>query len=120
MKNGTYAYFVACDGRIPEQLPVILSNTAGLQALEWNGTVQALFYDAGTQVNTSMGKLSVSAPCALILKREDGSVSVTAADGLMNRNLGRLDISLGAKQFSLSLPSGEALGKAVTRKFLFE
>ena len=120
VKNGTYAYFVACDGRIPEQLPVILSNTAGLQALEWNGTVQALFYDAGTQVNTSMGKLSVSAPCALILKREDGSVSVTAADGLMNRNLGRLDISLGAKQFSLSLPSGEALGKAVTRKFLFE
>ena len=84
-----------------------------------NGTVQALFYDAGTQVNTSMGKLSVSAPCALILKREDGSVSVTAADGLMNRNLGRLDISLGAKQFSLSLPSGEALGKAVTWKFSF-
>ena len=88
--------------------------------MELGQTVQALFYDAGTQVNTSMGKLSVSAPCALILKREDGSVSVTAADGLMNRNLGRLDISLGAKQFSLSLPSGEALGKAVTRKFLFE
>ena len=38
VKNGTYAYFVACDGRIPEQLPVILSNTAGLQALERNGS----------------------------------------------------------------------------------
>ncbi len=120
VKNGTYAYFVACGGKVPEKLPSILANTVQVQAMELGQTVQALFYDAGTQVNTSMGKLSVSAPCALILKREDGSVSVTAADGLMNRNLGRLDISLGAKQFSLSLPSGEALGKAVTRKFLFE
>ena len=109
--NGSYAYFVSCDGKAPERLPEILANTVKVQAAALDGTVEAIFYDASVRLKTPHGTISVSAPCALVAEFDGASVELTAADGLMNRNLRELAVTVDGKPFRLELPGGELLGK---------
>ena len=118
--NGSYAYFVSCDGKAPERLPEILANTVKVQAAALDGTVEAIFYDASARLKTPHGTISVSAPCALVAKFDGASVELTAADGLMNRKLRELAVTVDGKPYRLELPGGELLGKAATKRFNFQ
>lgn len=117
VKNGTYAYFVACGGKIPEKLPSVLANTVQVQAMALGQTVQAVFYNASAKVNTAFGELSVSAPCVLLLQETGGRIQITAADGLMDNKLKKLTVTLGKQRYVLSLPDDKFLGKAASASF---
>ncbi|MBS1369296.1 MAG: hypothetical protein HPZ91_04990 [Lentisphaeria bacterium] len=117
VKDGTYAYFVSCDGKVPEQLPEILSNTVKLQAARQGDTVGAVFYDSAAKLKSPFGVITVSAPCALVAKFADGRVELTVADGRMNRDLKAVTVTVRKKPYTIELPSGELLGKAATGKF---
>lgn len=111
VKNGSYAYFVSCDGKVPEHLPEILSNTVKVQAARLENTVEAVFYDAAAGLETPFGAITVSAPCALAAKFRDGKAEFAVADGKMNRNLKSIKVTVGGKVYLVELPSGELLGR---------
>lgn len=117
VKGGSYAYLVACDGKIPEQIPAILSNTEKLQAAQLNDIVEAIFYDASAKLETSYGTISVSAPCALVMKFNQDKVEIAVADGKMNRKLKNIMVTVGKKTYTVELPDGELLGSHANRKF---
>ncbi len=116
VRDGRYAYWVGCDGKVPAALPRVLSNTAKLQAAELGNTVAAVFYDASARLASAHGEIAVSAPCAVVLQfGKDGVPVITAADGLMNPALRELTVTAGGKAYRLPLPEGLHCGKAVTR-----
>lgn len=119
VKNGTYAYFVACDGKLPSKLPQILSNTPKLQGmLSPDGkTVEALFYDARCVLTTPFGKIRVSVPGALVAQFSDKELTLTFADGTMNRAVKKITVTIDGKPYQFALPDGEQLGAAATHTF---
>ena len=114
VKDGSYAYFVSCDGKVPERLPEILSNTVKVQAARLGNTVEAVFYDASAKLETPFGAVTVSAPCALAAKFREGKVELAVADGRMNRELRSITVTVGGRAYIVELPSGELLGRQGT------
>ncbi|WP_302812982.1 polysaccharide lyase family 8 super-sandwich domain-containing protein, partial [Victivallis vadensis] len=114
VKDGSYAYFVSCDGKVPERLPEILSNTVKVQAARLGNTVEAVFYDASAGLETPFGAVTVSAPCALAAKFREGKVELAVADGRMNRELRSITVTVGGRAYTVELPSGELLGRQGT------
>lgn len=89
VKNASYAYTVACSDEAARCTPVVLCNTTQAQAAEsYDGTkVGAVFYTAGTEIESKRGFLETSAPCALLFEFTGKKVSLSVADGLMDPNL---------------------------------
>ncbi|WP_302452635.1 polysaccharide lyase family 8 super-sandwich domain-containing protein, partial [Victivallis vadensis] len=114
VKDGSYAYFVSCDGKVPERLPEILANTVKVQAARLGNTVEAVFYDASAGLETPFGAVTVSAPCALAAKFRDGKLELAVADGRMNRELKSITVTVGGRAYTVELPSGELLGRQGT------
>ena len=114
VKDGSYAYFVSCDGKVPERLPEILSNTVKVQAARLGNTVEAVFYDTSAGLETPFGAVTVSAPCALAAKFREGKVELAVADGRINRELSSITVTVGGRAYTVELPSGELLGRQGT------
>ena len=105
-QNASCAYLVSASGSVPDKYPEILSNTTENQAvLSPDGQCAgALFYTPTNAVETPWGRLSVSAPCALLLQQEKDTLRIMAADAAMNRNLNTLTVTIGNRELSISLP----------------
>lgn len=105
-ENASYVYLVSAEGVIPEKFPAVLSNTPALQAVRSPDglSIGAIFYDAGTELETPWGMLSVSAPCGLLIQKEKDSLKITAADARMDRKLNDLTVTLAGKKFVIPLP----------------
>ena len=105
-ENASYVYLVSAEGVIPEKFPAVLSNTPALQAVRSPDglSIGAIFYNAGTELETPWGMLSVSAPCGLLIQKEKDSLKITAADARMDRKLNDLTVTLAGKKFVIPLP----------------
>ena len=88
------------------KFPAVLSNTPALQAVRSPDglSIGAIFYNAGTELETPWGMLSVSAPCGLLIQKEKDSLKITAADARMDRKLNELTVTLAGKKFVIPLP----------------
>lgn len=74
--NGTYAYVVECSGEVPQKLPEILENSTKIQAAQSPDglTIGAIFFDSSATLNSSLGKIMVDKPCALLVTTENGKL----------------------------------------------
>jgi chondroitin AC lyase len=117
--GGSYAY-ILLPGVSPAQLQAlavrpsvrILSNTPEIQAIadESSDITEAIFYNAGT-LKAGAHSLTVSGPCALILRA--GSISV--ADPTQKQQ--SLTITVNARRWSIPLPGGEMAGNTWMAKY---
>ena len=105
-ENASCAYLVSVNGSVPEHYPEILSNSPGVQAvLSPDGqNLGALFFSKEAALETPWGRLTVSAPCALLIQHKKKTLRVTGADAAMNRNLNELSVTLGTRNLTLPLP----------------
>ena len=85
-----------------------------VQAARLGNTVEAVFYDASAGLETPLGAVTVSAPCALAAKFREGKVELAVADGRMNRELRSITVTVGGRAYTVELPSGELLGRQGT------
>ncbi len=117
VSGATYAYMVACSGEVPAALPKVLANTTQVQAAELNGTVSAVFYESSAAIGSAHGEISVSAPCALVVRFLDGKVEISVADGKMNKDLDTITVRIKDKDYTVQLPADERLGASVTADY---
>ena len=117
-KNKEYAY------RIIPTIPVeemekpamrtrcrLLSNTTTVQAVERDGKVYAVFYEAGTLNLGRRKTISVSGPCMLMVSKE----SMIASDP--THSLTSVDINLNQKRtYTITFPDGAERGKQAELK----
>lgn len=109
VKEGTYAYVVNCLGSPEQPLPMILSNTRQLQAAAnaAGSVVGGIFFEKAAALETSSGRFTVSAPCALLVEyhtdREQTTITVT--DAMMNPRLAEIVVSTPfADQAAITIP----------------
>ena len=106
VRDRRYAYYVAADGKLPRQLPEILSNSADLQAARMGNVISAVFYRPGV-VSSELAGIRVSAPCVLLLRKEgENRWKLILADPLHDKK--RNSVTL-----TISLPSGQDIVKTV-------
>lgn len=133
VKDAMYAYTVSCTEKASRQTPVILSNTTDVQAAEsYDGNrMGAVFYTPGREVKTSKGRLKVSAPCVLLLEFDNGKVTLSVTDGLMDTNLKEIrletsiplkggqvkEVSKGIYQIQVKMGCGHSTGAPVLMDF---
>lgn len=111
--QGKYAYLAHFGDKAPEETPVILANSTKAQvAASSDGTlVGAVFFDAAAKVETPLGKLAVTVPCVVMIRKASGKLSVIAADTGMTEGLDRLGVKIGGQLVDVQLPLGLHKGK---------
>ena len=112
--DGAYGYVVYAGNRLPtEELPfTVLRNDTLIQAASSvDGKVlEAVFYTSDETLDVSGHKLSVSAPCVVLV---DGDrLSVT--DARMNAELKEIVVEYNGRRVTVPMPQGGLCGKAVT------
>lgn len=114
--DGKYAYIVAAgmDKKKMAEMATknpfeILSNTPDLQAVEYLGTAQAIFYSPGELVLKSGMRVKVDQPCMLEIQSDKKGGMLTLAsptDG------GKVNVSLNDKVIAFNLPTGQMAGSS--------
>lgn len=137
--NATYAYAVVPDKSVEEiaaysnELPItILANTANVQAVRHNGLgqTQIAFFAAGSLWIDASTKITVSQPCALIIKQSGDQLTITAADPRqgttalaidVNRQITGAGVTWNAttqtSRISFALPAAPIAGSSITRSY---
>ncbi|MEM6643308.1 MAG: polysaccharide lyase beta-sandwich domain-containing protein, partial [Bacteroidota bacterium] len=99
IKDGKYAYIVYSGSKSAskafKQMPLkIEANSKEVQAVTWEGEyLGAVFYDANAKLNTSLGEVSVSAPCAVLFERSKKGWDLTVTDAEMNLDIQSILVS---------------------------
>ncbi len=88
----------------------LLINSSTVQAVEHDGVVYAVFYEAGKLMAGEKGAVEVNGPCLLIIAAE----KVVVADP--THSLDALEIKMNGKTYSAELPQGAERGKQVMVK----
>jgi len=118
--NDTYGYAVYMGNDNPEsKVPVnVLKNTTMIQALQSTDKqiMGAVFYNNVASLETNDIKLSVSAPCAILLEKTKEDYIITVTDAEMNDALEEIVIVLNNKAIYFTMPKGKDCGKPVTKK----
>ena len=113
VSDGKYGYVVyAGEGLPSEDLPFeVLRNDSAIQAAATmdRKTVSAVFYEPSAVLEADGVKLSVSAPCAVMI---DGDM-LCVTDAEMNFDLKEITVSYNGRDFSVPMPQGALCGKAV-------
>jgi chondroitin AC lyase len=94
----------------PKDKSSMLINTAKVQAIENEGTVYAVFYEAGKLKTGRSGVVEVDGPCLLMIS--DAQIIVSDP----THALQRLEIKYGENVYDILLPDGTELGKQVVLK----
>lgn len=90
----------------------VVANTSAVQAIEVEGKnwVGAVFHQAGS-VETSLGRVSVDRPAAVVVEKVGDAVRVYAADPFEKD--GGIVVSVGEKKVRMELPGGKMRGATV-------
>jgi chondroitin AC lyase len=91
--------------RIANDTSVVLSNTTALQAVENNGGVHAVFYEAGQVVSGAGQTITVSHPCVVSLRGN----TLYVCDP--TQALSSLTVTIDGNPVPVSLPSGGYAGQ---------
>ena len=96
-----------------------MRNDIGVQAIRTKDKtiVQAVFYPGNAELKYKDLKLSVSAPCAVMIQKLGGKYRISVTDATMNADLKSISVTLNGKAYELSLPSGLHCGNTVTQDF---
>lgn len=112
--DDTYGYVVyAGEGLPAAELPFeVLRNDTQVQALASRDghTVEAVFYTADAALASPRGKLTVSAPCALLL---DGD-RLTVTDARMDPDCREIVVTCAGRRIPVAMPQGILCGKPAT------
>lgn len=97
-RNASYAYLVDLAGRTDAPEPRILSNTPHLQAAESadGRTLGAVFFDESAVLETPVERITVSAPCILLLELGPKRQKLTVTDARMDPELTELTITMSS------------------------
>lgn len=116
--NDTYGYVVYAGSDEPaREMPfTILRNDTLVQSAcsTDKKTVESVFYKGGQQLKAEGISLSVSAPCAVLLKEENKHLIVTVTDACMNPLLREITVEFNGRVISIPMPQDEQVGKPVT------
>lgn len=85
----------------------LLSHTSAVQAVEHDGAVYAVFYEAGTHPIGSRGRIEVSGSCLMIFEAEQ----LIVADPTHSQEV--LEIKVNGAHYSVNLPQGAEAGNQV-------
>jgi chondroitin AC lyase len=113
-QHNTYAYIVNPDCKLAEMdkmagadIVKILSNTNEVQAIHYSEGIMAVFYKPVTLNISSAEMIKVYQPCVLIYNQKGIWVSDPT------RKLKSLQVQIGGKTISVTLPTGDYLGSTV-------
>ena len=117
--DDTYGYAVYCGEGLPAQAyPFeVLRNDTLVQAVRsTDGSVLgAVFYDGQTQLSAPDGtRLSVSAPCVVLIEKKDGKTLLSVTDARMDTSLDRITVSWNGREYVCPMHKGELCGKPST------
>lgn len=119
--NEVYGYAVYTGKGMPQSvLPFeVMRNDIGVQAVRTKdkSIVQAVFYPGNAVLKYKDLKLSVSAPCAVMIQKVGGKYRISVTDATMNADLKSIIVTLNGKAYELSLPTGMHCGNTVTQDF---
>lgn len=88
----------------------ILSNTSDLQAAQKGGLIMAVFFKAGQLDYGANRKLTVSAPCMVMLREGKSQPEILVADP--TQKLKTIEIGVNGKTLNVSLPQGMHAGQS--------
>ncbi|MGQ1891070.1 polysaccharide lyase family 8 super-sandwich domain-containing protein [Thermophagus sp. OGC60D27] len=139
VNNGSYAYVVYAGEKKAkkafEKMPLeILVNTTDIQAVAWDGRyLGASFYNPDEILGIKENKIRVSAPCALLLEKNEDGWTLTVTDAQMNEDLKYIEVKTtfnwkgdvvekdGAWSIvTVPMPQGDLCGKPASVKLRFD
>ena len=116
--NDTYGYVVYTGKGTPaNRLPFeVLRNDTLVQAVRsTDGKVtEAVFYSGNQELKAKGLTLSVSAPCAVLIKQQGDQCTVSVTDACMDTALKEIVVNLNGKRISVPMPQGMLGGKPAT------
>lgn len=118
--DDTYGYAVYTGkGEPSDELPFrVLRNDTLVQAVQSSDKrlIQAVFYPGGKGLRLEFKgvSLEVSAPCALMIKTENGKSRVSVTDACMNAGLKEITVTYNGSKTIVPLPQGAFCGKPAT------
>lgn len=116
--NDTYGYVVYTGKEKPaDNLPFhVLRNDTLVQAIcSVDGKIiESVFYLDHQGLKTGNLSLTVSAPCAVLIKEEQHNFIITVTDACMNRSLTEITLVFNGRVINIPIPQGELGGKSST------
>lgn len=116
--NETYGYVVYTGKEQPEdELPFrVLRNDTLVQAVcSADGRIiESVFYPGHQGLEVDTISLTVSAPCAVLIKEEPDNYIITVTDACMNTSLKEIALLFNGRVINIPVPQGELSGKPST------
>lgn len=118
--NDSYGYAVYCGEGMPaKKYPFeTLRNDTLIQAVATTDghTVGAVFYDANATLKYKKQKISVSAPCALLIEQDGNVLTLSVTDARMDMQCREIHICFNGRNYTLDMPQGAFCGKPAVIK----
>lgn len=116
--NDSYGYVVYMGNGMAVNKPFfeVLRNDTLVQAIRTHkqNVTEAVFYDANSQLKAKGLTLKVSAPCAVLIEKNQKKQTITVTDATMNADLREIIVTLNGKTYPIALPQGMLCGKPAT------
>nr|WP_302830815.1 polysaccharide lyase family 8 super-sandwich domain-containing protein [uncultured Bacteroides sp.] len=118
--NDTYGYVVYMGKGTPaDKLPFqVLRNDTLIQAVRSvdKKLLEAVFYPGSAVLKAKGLSLSVSAPCAVLMKEEADSYIFSVTDASMNASLKEIELVFNGKTIQVPMPQGMLCGKPAVKR----
>ena len=109
-----YAVYMG-EGKPSGKLPFeVLQNDTLVQAVGTKDMVQAVFYPNGKELKCKHSHITVSHPCALLIKHINDKPTITVTDATMNANLKFIHVTINGTRYDVKLPEGKYCGAEAT------
>ena len=113
--DDTYGYAVYCGEGLPaKEYPFeVLRNDTAVQAVQSKDqkVIGAIFYDPNVSLKGKGLELSVSAPCAVLIEKEEGRTKLSVTDARMDKGCKQIKIVWNGHKHVCEMPQGEWCGK---------
>lgn len=113
--DDTYGYVVyAGEGMPADKYPFrVLRNDTLVQAVRSLDAkvVEAVFYDESATLKVGRKRLSVSAPCAVLIEQDGPELRLSVTDARMDRNLKEITVTWDKKTYRMTMPGGDQCGR---------
>lgn len=118
--NDTYGYVVYAGEDLPaKEYPFeVLRNDTLIQAVRSvdKKVLEAVFYPGSAALKAKGLSLSVSAPCAVLMKEETDSYIFSVTDASMNASLKEIEVVFNGKAIQIPMPQGMLCGKPAVKR----
>lgn len=116
-----YGYVVYAGSDTPKgKLPFeVMSNDTLVQAVRLldKTVVQAVFYPGNKGLKYKDFSMSVSAPAAVMVKKDGGKYEISVTEATMNSEIKHIFVTINGKEYKVELPVGLRCGSCVTATF---